>query len=235
MFKEFSYIFTLILVHELGHLQTAKILKWNIEKLVIYPFGGCVKLNEKLTKPIKEEMLILINGPLIQVLFFLSLYYLSQKGLLISQRNIEILKTYNYTLLIFNLLPIYPLDGGKILNLILNKLMPYKKSNKLTIIISILIIIFALFLYKSLNFILMAILILTEIIVYLKNQDYLYNKLLLERYINPQKYKKLKIIKNKNLMYKEKRHIIKHNNKYITEKEYLNKRFQVIKWKNLSY
>ena len=75
----------------------------------------------------------------------------------------------------------------------------------------------------------MAILILTEIIVYLKNQDYLYNKLLLERYINPQKYKKLKIIKNKNLMYKEKRHIIKHNNKYITEKEYLNKRFQVIK------
>ena len=229
MFKEFSYIFLLIIIHELGHLYTAKILKWNIQKLIIYPFGGCVKLNEKLTKPIKEELLILINGPLTQIIFFLILNKLSQNGLLISPRNIEILKTYNYTLLIFNLLPIYPLDGGKILNLILNKQMPYKKSNKLTIIISTITITLALLYYKSLNFILMAILIFTEIIIYLKNQNYLYNKLLLEKYINPKNYKKIKIIPNKNLMYKEKRHIIKHNNKYITEKDYLNKRFKVIK------
>ena len=53
--------------------------------------------------------------------------------------------------------------------------------------------------------------------------------MLLERYITPPNYHKLKIIKNKNSLYKEKKHIIKYKNKYITEKDYLNKRFGVNK------
>ena len=75
----------------------------------------------------------------------------------------------------------------------------------------------------------MGILLLTELFIYLKNQNYLYNRMLLERYIEPKKYKKLKVINNKDSMYKDKRHIIKYQDKYITEKDYLNKRFKVIK------
>lgn len=56
--------------------------------------------------------------------------------------------------------------------------------------------------------------------------------MLLERYITPPNYHKLKIIKNKNSLYKEKKHIIKYKNKYITEKDYLNKRFGVNNEKN---
>ena len=221
-------IISLIIVHEFGHLFTALIYKWNLKNITIYPFGGCVKFDDKLNRPIKEELLILISGPLFQILFFFFLYYLFSKGY-ITYRNINIIKKYHYTLLIFNLLPIYPLDGGRILNLIFNYFIPYKKSNKIIIIISIVAMMIALCFYKNINFFLMGILLFIEIISYLNRQDYLYNRFLLERFINNYNYKKYKIIKNKDLMYKDKRHIILYKDKYVTEKEYLNDRFKVIK------
>jgi len=228
MFKEFSFVFSLIIIHELGHLSAAMYYKWNLDKIAIYPFGGCVKFSEQVNRKIKEELIILIMGPLTQIIFYFLMIQLSQKGFM-TYRNIEIFKTYNYTLLAFNLLPIYPLDGGRILNLILNYFFPYKKGNKITIISSVLILIPLIALYRNMNFTLMGILLFTEVLIYSKRQSYLYNKMLLERYINPKEYKKFKIIKNKNLIYKEKRHIILYKDKYITEKDYLTKRFKVIK------
>ena len=199
--------------------------KWNLDKITIYPFGGCVKFNENINRPIKEELLILLGGPIFQIILFLIIYLLSLKGY-ITSRNYLIFKSYHYTLLIFNLLPIYPLDGGRLLNLLFNYLFPYKIGNKLVIVMSIIILSISFFFYKNLNYTLMSILLFIELLTYYKNQDYLYNKMLLERYMSNYKYNKLKIIKNKNLMYKDRRHLIFHNNKYITEKDYLNKRFR---------
>ena len=224
MFKEFFMIFSLILIHELGHLLMALIYKWNLSNITIYPFGGCVKFDDKINRPIKEEFLILIMGPIFQIIFYFILYFLHTKGF-ITYRNINIIKSYNYTLLIFNLLPIYPLDGGRILNLVLNRFIPYKKSNKLVILISVFMILISLLFYRNVNYTLMGILLFSEVLVYFKRQDYLYNRLLLERYINSFKFKKVKIIKNKDSMYKDKRHIILYRDKYITEKDYLKKRF----------
>ncbi len=226
MFKEFSYVFIIIIVHEIGHLIAAKICSWNFDKIEVYPFGGCVKLDDKINRSMKEELFILIAGPVMQILFFYVCYLFLNEGF-ISYRNFLIFKNYHYTLLIFNLLPIYPLDGGRILNIIINFFMPFKKSNKITICLSFLLIFSLLFFYKSLNFTLMGILLITELIVYFKRQDFLYNKMLLERFINPFKFKKMKIIKNKDNMYKDKRHIILYKDKYITEKEYLKERFKV--------
>ena len=228
MFKEFFMVFSIIIVHELGHLLAAKYYKWNLDKIAIYPFGGCVKFDEKLTKPIKEELIILLSGPLMQIIFFITVSFLSLNGFM-TYRNYLLFENYHYTLLIFNLLPIYPLDGGRILNLFLNYLFPYKKGNKLVIVLSFIIIISAVFLYKNVNFTLMGILLSFEIFLYLKRQTYLYNKMLLEKHLTGNNYKKMKIIKDKDSMYKEKRHIILYKNKYITEKEYLNQRFKVIK------
>lgn len=68
--------------------------------------------------------------------------------------------------------------------------------------------------------------LIIEITLYLKRQDYLFNKFLLERYLNNYKFKKIKIINNKNNMYKDKRHMLKDKNKYILEKDYLKERFK---------
>ena len=228
MFKEFFMIFSIIIVHELGHLLAAQYYNWNLGKIAVYPFGGCVKFNEKLTRPLKEELIILLSGPLMQIIFFIFISILEQNGFM-TYRNFLLFSSYHYTLLIFNLLPIYPLDGGRILNLFLNFFLPFKKGNKIAIIIGVIIIIIAVFLYQNINFILMGILLFCELLLYLKRQPYLYNKLLLEKYMQNKNYKKMKIIKNKDSMYKEKRHIILYKNKYITEKDYLNQRFKVIK------
>ena len=221
-------VFFIIIIHELGHLLMARYYKWDFDKIAIYPFGGCTKFDEKINRPMKEELLILLNGPFFQILLFIIIFLLQKEGL-ITFRNYTIFKHYHYTLLFFNLLPIYPLDGGRILNIMINYILPYKKGNKLVIIISTFIILLMLFLYKNLNFTLMGILLLFELIIYFKRQNFLYNRMLLEIYMFPFKFNKLKIIKNKNSMYKDKRHIILYKDKYITEKDYLNQRFKVMK------
>ena len=73
----------------------------------------------------------------------------------------------------------------------------------------------------------MAILLLIELLIYYKKQDYLYNKFLLERYLNKYNFKKVKLIYNKDNMYKEKKHVLKENGIYFTEKQYLDKRFNI--------
>ena len=219
-------VFLIIIVHEFGHLIAAYHYKWNFDKIVIYPFGGCCKFDEKVNRSLKEELIILIFGPLFQIglLFIIGIF--QTKGLM-TYRNFTIFKTYHYTLLFFNLLPIYPLDGGRILNIIVNYIMPFKIGNKLVIKLSFVFILIMMFFYRNLNFTFMGMLLSSELFLYFKRQDYLYNRMLLERYMDNFNFKKFKIIKNKDFMYKEKRHLVLFNNKYITEKDYLKERFRV--------
>lgn len=221
-------IFLIIIIHELGHLFISYCFKWNLDKITIYPFGGCVRFNEKINRPIMEELLILLGGPFFQILLFFIVYILYTNGF-VSYRNFLIFKNYHYTLLVFNLLPVYPLDGGRIVNLFFNLFFPYKIGNKINIVISSFSLVLLFFCYKSLNFLLMSILIFFELVFYFKNQNYLYNKLLFERYMSPCFYEKFKVIKSKDLMYKDRRHVILYNGSYITERDYLNERFRVIK------
>ena len=195
----------------------AKYYKWNFDKIVIYPFGGCTKFDEKINRPMKEELLILISGPSIQIILFLIIIVLSKYEIL-TYRNYLLFKNYHYTLLLFNLLPIYPLDGGRIMNIIMNYFLPFKKGNKIVILISIVFIISIMFLYRNLNFTLMGVLLLSEIILYFKRQNFLYNRLLLERYMYSIKFNRVKVI--------DRKHVILYNGKYITEKDYLSKRFR---------
>lgn len=217
-------IFTIIIIHEIGHFTFSKIFNWNIDKISIYPFGGCVKFNEKVNRPIYQELIILIGGPLFQIILFYIVSILFKNNI-ITYRNYLIFKNYHYTLLMFNLMPIYPLDGGKLLNLLCNYLFPYKKGNKIVVFISYLLVVLALIKVKNLNLFLMGIFLISEITIYFKKQDYLYNKFLLERYLDIFTFDKLKIIKNKNNMYRGKRHVIKIKDKYYTEKTYLKDRF----------
>ena len=225
MLKEFLMVFFIIIFHEIGHLLMAKYFKWNFDKICIYPFGGCTKFDEKINRPLHEEFLILINGPLFQIILFFIVTILLDQGL-ITYRNYIIFNNYSLTLLVFNLLPIYPLDGGRILNIIMNYFLPYKKGNLYIIFISSLTLIIILFCYKNLNFLLMSLLLFFEIFLYFKRQNFLYNKMLLERYMYSFPFKKFKVVKNKDSLYKDRNHVIYYENKYITEKEYLKKRFR---------
>ncbi len=206
-FKNFIIFSSIILVHELGHIIGAIIFKWKIDKVILLPFGGITIFQENIDKSLKEEFIITILGPLFQLLF----YYM--------YRGNEIFDYYNIIILIFNLLPIYPLDGSKIVNILFNTFIPFKKSHILTIICSIITITFILFFKHNLLLYLILFFIFLEIIKEIKKHNYYFNRFLLEKYLNNNKYKRKKTINKITKMYKQTNHFFYLNNKYYTEKQ----------------
>ena len=217
LFKDFIYITLLIFIHEIGHLSGAIYYKWKIKKVVILPFGGLTIFNEIINKSLKEEFVILILGPLFQILFYYIICYFKIQNNLITN--------YHYSLLFFNILPIIPLDGSKLINIILNKIISFKYSHIVTILIS-LIILFVLIvrtiIIKNLILFIIIFFILIKNIKEIKEHNYLFNKFLFERYNYNLKFNKIKKIKGIKLdkMKKEYRHLFFYK-KYYTEKEVL--------------
>lgn len=218
-FREVFIISTLIIIHELGHTLMAYILGIKINEIYIYPLGGISKFNMDLNISIKKELLILINGPIFQHIAYLIL-------LVLLPTKRDLINTYHYSILMFNLLPIYPLDGGKIVKLVLNKIISYKNSLKIIIYLSYLVTGLLLITNKKNISLFIMITLLLILITKEKNKiDYIYNKYLLERYLNNYKFKSNKIINNINSLYRDKSHIIKKDNNYYLEKDYLNEMY----------
>ena len=221
-FIQVIIIFSLIIVHELGHLLMAKLLKIEIDKIYIYPLGGITKLNMDLNTNPLQESLVLLSGPILQLIF----YAIYQHILPEYQSLIEF---YNYQILFFNLLPIYPLDGGKILHIIASSKIPYKLSLKYSILMSYLILIIIIInnLHNlKLNLLIMIILLLIKLFKESSKIKTLYNKFLLERYLHNYKFKDTMIINNINDFYRNKSHIIKEKDHYWREKDFLTKKYQ---------
>ena len=185
--------------------------------MILLPFGALTIFNEKINRPLKEEFIILISGPLLQLIFVFIFF-----------NNNDFVINYSNLILMFNLLPIYPLDGSKLINIILNIFTSFKKSHLLTIYVSALFIICLIIKTKfSLIFLLIFIFIINKILEEYKNHNNIFNKFLLERYTNNFGFKKEKLIKSNNLseMKRDYRHLFYGNNKYQTEREILKKRF----------
>ncbi len=222
LFKDFTYISIIIIFHEIGHIMGAFYYKWKIDKVILLPFGGITIFNECINKSLKEEFIILILGPLFQIIFYLIINIFFVKDILFTN--------YHYFLLFFNLLPIIPLDGSKLINIVLNKIFSFTKSHLLTIYISIITILFIIsygFLNSSLICLLIVFFLIIKVIDEYIKHDYLFNRFLLERYSYEFDFKKIKNIKGLNLkkMKKDNRHIF-YLNRFYTEKEILQKRFK---------
>lgn len=219
-FKIFSLFVLIILFHELGHILSGLYFNWNIEKVLLLPFGGITIFNNNINHSLKEEFIICLCGPLFQITFYLLV------------KNYLEISDIHYNLLIFNLLPIVPLDGSKLLSVILNKFFSFKTSLYLTDFISIItifLLIYLLITNKNLLLYLVIIFLVFKVISEIKNVRYVFNRFLLERYYNPVKYKKTKLIKGYNLtqMFLEYNHLFYINKKYHTEREIIKKRFDL--------
>lgn len=166
-----------------------------------------------------EEFFVLIMGPIFQCFAYLLLT-------IVLNNYIHLIKLYHYSILIFNLLPIYPLDGGKLMNIILCNKLSFKNSLTISIVFSYVVIILLVVLNLNniyLNLIIMVIFLLYKITKEYNQINFLYNKFLLERYLNKYNFKKSKIINNYNCFHRNKKHLIKEKDKYYLEKDYLNK------------
>lgn len=221
-FRDFILISFIIFIHEMGHITMAIYYKWNIEKIVILPFGGITIFHEQLNRPIKEEFLISIFGPIYQILFYLFVCLLNW--------NTELFMNYHYALLLFNLLPIIPLDGSKIIGLIFQKFLPYYHANKVSFILSIFTLIScSIYWIFQKNFIMLLILffLCIENIKQFKKISYIFHKFLLERYLYSYSFsKRIQISGNQfTRMRRDYKHLFLVQNQYKTEKEMLRNLF----------
>lgn len=214
-FKEIVIIMTIIIIHEFGHIMASLIYKWNIDQIIILPLGGITIFNELINKPLFQEFVIAIMGPIFQIIFTFIC-------------NNEIVTFYSKFILLINLLPIFPLDGSKIISVCLNKIFSFKLSHKLVIYISYLLSSFCFFFFVLRRNILLILFILLLIIKINKeegNHEFLFNKFLYERYLYDFNFKKVKVVFRIDGFKRDYQHFVSVKNKLIDEKLILKQKF----------
>ena len=137
-----------ILLHEMAHMIVGVCLGLKIKKIMFNPLGVCLEfIGYRENKKTIKRIIINLSGPLFNFIF----------AIIISHLNIEYklkidLFYTNLLLGIFNLLPIIPLDGGKVLKEILSIKFGYKNANIYSMNISKILLIFISLSYSILIF-----------------------------------------------------------------------------------
>ena len=133
------------IIHELGHLAAGLILKFKLEEIKLTPVGLQIqfkvsvkeyKLNNVKSYTIKKAI-IALAGPLTN-------FIIATIMIAIAQINIDLQYTYIFSLIVysnlliamFNLIPIYPMDGGRVVKEILSIILGKTKAYKITYMIS---------------------------------------------------------------------------------------------------
>lgn len=120
------------IVHECGHLSAGILLKLKPKRITLMPVGVMLEFDIAEVDFIKQKELIVSSaGPLVNLIIIICVCMCEKRNF-----TYEIVLYINLIMFLFNLLPIYPLDGGRILKSILHIFLGYKKSIVITNIIS---------------------------------------------------------------------------------------------------
>ena len=137
-------LFTCVTLHELGHSVVALRFGIPVREIILLPLGGVAVIGRNPDKPL-HELLIAIAGPLVNVIiaiilllisgFAVGLNVLDGRGLLSGLQMTPSLSTLlvwlisaNLSLVIFNLIPAFPLDGGRVLRALLAMGLGYPRA-----------------------------------------------------------------------------------------------------------
>ena len=126
-FQQLIMLFFIVLVHELGHAAAASYFSWRIKRIMLLPFGGVAEVEEHGNRPIHEEIIVTISGPLTHFVLMLISYSLLSLSVISFEQHQQFM-LQNVMILGFNLLPIWPLDGGKLLFLYLSRNLPFLQA-----------------------------------------------------------------------------------------------------------
>lgn len=187
--KIYALLMCLALIHELGHVIAGIILGFKPEAISIIPTGFSVKFNgtcKNYNKKIKngsmlslKKAIIAFAGPFVNFIMIIVIiaYYQITKNTEMINIPIDLLIYSNLLILLFNLIPIYPLDGGRILKEILHInygiYMSYIITNKvsnITVIILTVVSSFAILAYKNIAILIIIVYLWT--LVYVENKRY---------------------------------------------------------------
>ncbi|UKS27731.1 M50 family metallopeptidase [Paenibacillus sp. HWE-109] len=137
-FLEAVTLFGIVLVHELGHLVAANGLGWRVKEVQLLPFGGVLVVDELGTAPTWEELVVSLAGPIQHVWMIVLALLMKWLGVGVDTWWDYFIEA-NLMIGLFNLIPVMPLDGGKVLQSLLGYLMPYHTTILYTVWISMML------------------------------------------------------------------------------------------------
>lgn len=145
-FLELMTLFAIVLIHELGHIAAAKGFGWRIREVQFLPFGGVAVVDDQGTFSAWEEMLVALAGPLQNGIMIGLAVVMHSFGLWESDWGSYFIQA-NMMIGLFNLLPVLPLDGGKIMQSLISLMLNYHRTivycTWISLVISTLIIVFS--------------------------------------------------------------------------------------------
>jgi stage IV sporulation protein FB len=139
---QITYAFFIVVMHEMVHYITARHYGFTGFDIELMAVGAVLKFRDLDDATPKEDLIISISGPVSNIALAVIFYFIYRNSL---NSNMYMLFAGNFSIGVFNLIPAFPLDGGRILRDLLNFKFTYKKSNKIMIIVSIIIGIFLIF------------------------------------------------------------------------------------------
>lgn len=135
-------VFACVVAHEFGHIFAARAFGVRTRDVTLLPIGGVASLERMPDKP-WQELVVAIAGPLVNVVIaLLILPFLLWQNRLDAVAGIEqpanffhdflaSLAAINVWLLVFNLLPAFPMDGGRILRSLLAMFMDHLRATRI--------------------------------------------------------------------------------------------------------
>jgi tetratricopeptide (TPR) repeat protein len=141
-----------IFLHEFGHMLAAQLVGVEVKSIVIWLLGGLTNLSRKSEKPF-YNLIISAAGPLVNMFLaflFVLFYIIISFAFLPNFKDVNLflwaqtlvnlcfsLALVNLILIVFNLLPIYPLDGGNILHSAMEMFFGKTNADLITLIVSL--------------------------------------------------------------------------------------------------
>ena len=122
-------LFSCVLLHEFGHVLAAKKLKIEVYEVELLPYGGVARMEELSKFGGAAEAVVSAAGPITSLALALACNFLRDfSGLF------DACYRYNLIICIFNLMPIIPLDGGKIVRNLLVFFIGYRQATRILIL-----------------------------------------------------------------------------------------------------
>ncbi len=127
LLKQTGIFFGVLLTHELAHLIAAAACDYHVDEIEILPFGGTLRISEQPGTNLGVETLIALAGPL-NNFFLAGLGALLYRIGLWEQGLLDLFLMANLSMGLFNLIPVLPLDGGRVYRAWLTRRVGYRRA-----------------------------------------------------------------------------------------------------------